>query len=182
MYLKEITVPIPFEQGKIVIRNEKTVQMELDREYSSETQNSRVRRRTIGKVVPLFADRMYPNENYFALVPNTVPREIRDPFLMRCAKKKEIAELKKDPAAMQRRVSNGVQYLKEKGKQLSPEDLTGEADRRKVYVETGIESDYYIEVLSDELSEGMYVVVPASEEDLQDAMMMMMRGGPMEGM
>lgn len=54
--------------------------MELDREYSSETQNSRVRRRTIGKVVPLFADRMYPNENYFALVPNTVPREIRDPF------------------------------------------------------------------------------------------------------
>ena len=122
MYLKEITVPIPFEQGKIVIRNEKTVQMELDREYSSETQNSRVRRRTIGKVVPLFADRMYPNENYFALVPNTVPREIRDPFLMRCAKKKEITELKKDPAAMQRRVSNGVLYLKEKGKQVSPAD------------------------------------------------------------
>ena len=72
--------------------------------------------------------------------------------------------------------------LQQGGKQLSPEDLTGEADRRKVYVETGIESDYYIEVLSDELSEGMYVVVPASEEDLQDAMMMMMRGGPMEGM
>ena len=54
MYLEDITVPIPFEQGKIIIRNEKTVQMELEREYSSATQNSRVRRRTIGKVVPLF--------------------------------------------------------------------------------------------------------------------------------
>ena len=152
MYLKEITVPIPFEQGKIVIRNEKTVQMELDREYSSETQNSRVRRRTIGKVVPLFADRMYPNENYFALVPNTVPREIRDPFLTRCAKKREIAELKKDPAAMQRRVSNGVQYLKEKGKQLSPADQNQEQkspDEKKWYVRDHHDLAYIMQVFND---------------------------------
>ena len=121
MYLKDITVPIPFEQGRIVIRRGKAVEMELSRLYSEEKKDSRVCRRVIGQMAPLYTDRMYPNENYFALVKNDVPAEIRDAFLLRCAKKREIAELKKDPAAMRRRVSEGIQYLKEKGKKAAGE-------------------------------------------------------------
>ena len=166
MYLKDITVPIPFGQGKIIIRNGKTVQLELDREYSSETQDSRVRRRTIGQVVPLFSDQMYPNENYFALVPNTVPREIRDPFLTRCAKKREIAELKKDPAAMQRRVSRGVEYLKEKGKQISlaaPEPEQKDSEKKKWYIRDHHDLAYAMQVFDD-----LYLVVETCAEKHPD--------------
>ncbi len=123
MYLKDITVPIPFEQGRIVIRREKAVEMELSRTYSEEIKSSRVRRKVIGQIAPLYTDRMYPNENYFALVKNDVPAEIRDAFLLRCAKKQEIDELKKDPAAMQQRLSAGIQYLKEKGIKAAKERM-----------------------------------------------------------
>ena len=122
MYLKEIQVPIPFDRGKIVIRNGKAVQVEVKRTYSSETKDSRVVRKTIGQVVPLYEDRMYPNENYFALIPNDVPEEIRDPFLLRCARNREKAELRKDPAALQRRVAEGVRQLKMKGAAMGRAD------------------------------------------------------------
>lgn len=53
---------------------------------------------------------------------------------------------------------------------------------RKVYVEKGIESDYYIEIISNEITEGMEVVVPKTEaENGGNIQMMMMRQGPMGG-
>lgn len=52
---------------------------------------------------------------------------------------------------------------------------------RKVYVEKGIESDYYIEIISNEITEGMEVVVPDSEGNGMNLQMMMMNQGPMGG-
>lgn len=52
---------------------------------------------------------------------------------------------------------------------------------RKIIVETGIESAYYIEVVSDELSEGMEVLVPQTDNSLDDLMQMMQSRGAMGG-
>ena len=53
---------------------------------------------------------------------------------------------------------------------------------RRIYVEKGIESDYYIEIISNEISEGMEIVVPKTEaENGGNIQMMMMRQGPMGG-
>ena len=52
---------------------------------------------------------------------------------------------------------------------------------RRVYVKKGIESDYYIEVISDEITEGMEVVVPRNGQDGMDIQMMMQNQGPMGG-
>ena len=53
---------------------------------------------------------------------------------------------------------------------------------RRIYVEKGIESDYYIEIISSEITEGMEVVVPKTEaENGGNIQMMMMRQGPMGG-
>ena len=54
---------------------------------------------------------------------------------------------------------------------------------KRVYVEKGIESDYYIEIISKEISEGMEIVVPSSEGNGRgmDIQGMMMRQGPMGG-
>ena len=116
MYLKDYPVEIPFEQYRIVIRKKKWVSMEVERKYHKETKDSRVQRKVIGQVVPLFPGKMYPNENYFMLVvPNSVPEEIRDAVLRRCERKREIAELKKDPEQMMRQVEAGIRFLKEEG-------------------------------------------------------------------
>ena len=49
-------------------------------------------------------------------------------------------------------------------------------------VEKGIESDYYIEIISKEITEGMEVVVPKTSDDNGgNIQMMMMRQGPMGG-
>ena len=113
MFLKEYMVDIPFNTEKVVIRREKSVTIEVARTYSSETQNSRVKRVTIGQVVPLFPGKMYPNENYFSLVvPNSVPEDVRDDFLCRCERQRELAELKKDPERMMRQVEAGIRFLK----------------------------------------------------------------------
>ena len=122
MYLKEYAVDIPFDTGKVVIRKEKWVTLETERTYRSETQDTRVKRITIGQVVPLFPGKMYPNENYFSLVvPNSVPEEIRDDFLRRCERKRELAELKKDPERMMRQVEAGIRFLKEEGRKIRME-------------------------------------------------------------
>ena len=63
-FLKEMTVAIP---EKTIIRNEKRVEYELERTYSSDTKDSRVVRRMIGKVDPVNPGRMFPNEMYFQL-------------------------------------------------------------------------------------------------------------------
>ena len=53
---------------------------------------------------------------------------------------------------------------------------------KKIYVEKGMESDYYIEIISKEIVEGMEIVVPDSDNggglDIQD---LMMNQGPMGG-
>lgn len=52
---------------------------------------------------------------------------------------------------------------------------------KRIMVEKGIESDYYVEVFSDEITEGMQVIVPKSDEDGLDFMGMMMEQGAMGG-
>jgi len=128
MILKDYEVNIPFDRGGIVIKKEKWVEMETERTYPAGKKGSRVKRVTIGQVVPLFPGKMYPNENYFSLViPNSVPEEIRDAFLRRCERKREIAELKKDPERMMRQVEAGIRFLKEEGRKIKmeqkPEEL-----------------------------------------------------------
>ncbi len=54
-------------------------------------------------------------------------------------------------------------------------------NRKRIAVEKGIESAYYVEVISDELKEGMEVIVPSSDSSLGDMMMMMNQRGPMGG-
>lgn len=56
---------------------------------------------------------------------------------------------------------------------------TGAGER--ITVEKGIESDYYIEVISDEVVEGMKVIVPASDDGGQQFRGMAGRQGPMGG-
>lgn len=51
----------------------------------------------------------------------------------------------------------------------------------KIYVEKGIESDYYIEVISKEITEGMQVIVPQSGDEGMDIRSMIMNQGPMGG-
>lgn len=59
---------------------------------------------------------------------------------------------------------------------------TTNVNTRRVFVEKGIESDYYIEIISSEITEGMEVVVPKTEaENGGNIQMMMMRQGPMGG-
>ena len=53
---------------------------------------------------------------------------------------------------------------------------------RRIYIEKGVESDYYIEIISDEITEGMEVVVPkTSDENSGSIQQMMMNRGPMGG-
>ena len=54
-------------------------------------------------------------------------------------------------------------------------------NRKKIPVEKGIESAYYVEVISDELEEGMEVTVPNTDSSMSDMMMMMNQRGPMGG-
>ena len=122
MILKDYAVNIPFDLGGIVVKREKWVEMETERTYPEGKKGSRVKRMTIGQVVPLFPGKMYPNENYFSLVvPNSVPEKIRDDFLRRCERKRELAELKKDPERMMRQVENGIRFLKEEGRKIKME-------------------------------------------------------------
>ncbi len=60
-------------------------------------------------------------------------------------------------------------------------NLAAAMNRRKVTVEKGIESAYYVEVISDELEEGMEVIVPVTDSTLSDMMIMMNQRGPMGG-
>lgn len=55
------------------------------------------------------------------------------------------------------------------------------AGGERITVEKGIESDYYIEVISDEVVEGMKVIVPVSDDGGQDFRGMAGRQGPMGG-
>ena len=149
MYLKEIRMPIPYDECKIVIRNQKTVQMELNRTYSTETKDSRVERKTIGQVAPMYPGMMYPNEHYFALVPNEVPEEIREPFLRKCARRREIAELKKNPEAMMNQVAYGIQHLKAQGGGEPAEENEEKKPEKVWYIRSEHDLEYALNVFGD---------------------------------
>lgn len=110
-YLSSWTVDVPRDE-LTVIRKEKTVEYELERVYSPETKDTRVKRCVIGKIDPSNRFRMYPNENYFRLFPeNNVPEQIRDAFLRKCEFSREKEKVKKDPDAMAQMVAEGMKML-----------------------------------------------------------------------
>ena len=158
MYLKDYPVEIPFDQYRIVIRKEKWVSLEVERRYNKDTGDSRVQRKVIGQVVPLFPGKMYPNENYFSLVvPNHVPEDIRDAFLRRCERKRELAELKRDPERMMRQVEAGIQFLKEEGRKIkmekgkatvNPETASG-SEEKFWFITDAHEMEYVMKVFGD---------------------------------
>ena len=177
MFLKEYMVDIPFNTEKVVIRREKSVTIEVARTYSSETQNSRVKRVTIGQVVPLFPGKMYPNESYFSLVvPNSVPEDVRDDFLCRCERQRELAELKKDPERMMRQVEAGILFLKEEGRKIKMEQgkalenpEAGDGQEEKFWFITDAhELEYVMKVFGD-LYDLMEVYASRNPKDTLDA-------------
>lgn len=62
------------------------------------------------------------------------------------------------------------------------EALINAGNYKRIYVTKGIESDYYIEVISDELKEGMEVVVPKTLEDVFNMDDIMIEFGATGGM
>jgi len=111
-YLREITVPIPWDQGHIVIRRGDTVEYQLDRTYESEDKSTRVQRKVIGKVDPVQPERMFPNEFYFELFPdNEVPDEIREEFLRECAIKRQMHVIRQSPEEIVDNVIRGLDQL-----------------------------------------------------------------------
>ena len=125
-YLKELTVPIPQNDGRVVIRKGKTVEYELDRTYSQERQDTRVTRRVIGKVDPVNLGRMFPNEMYFQLFPeNEVPEEVRDEFLRGCEIKRRMQEIRRSPEEIVDRVINGLNELRDDGRNVGDGSESG---------------------------------------------------------
>ena len=111
-YLREITVPIPWDQGHVVIRRGETIEYQLDRTYDSEDKSTRVQRKVIGKVDPVQLGRMFPNEAYFELFPdNEVPKEIRDEFLRECEIKRQMRVVRRSPEEIVDNVVRGMEEL-----------------------------------------------------------------------
>ncbi len=111
-YLMTVTVPIPTENRLVVIRKGERVEYELDRSYSTEEKNTRVKRRVIGKVDPVQPGRMFPNELYFELFPdNEVPEDVRDEFLRDCAIKRDMGVIRQNPEEIVDRVVEGLDML-----------------------------------------------------------------------
>lgn len=75
--------------------------------------------------------------------------------------------------------SNGDFYI-EVQKDISSTTTQDNKPPKRISITKGIESDYYIEVISDEIKEGMQVIVPQTEDN-QSIPIMMMRQGPMGG-
>lgn len=65
--------------------------------------------------------------------------------------------------------------------EMSDASSTENTDTKRIYIEKGIESDYYIEIISDEITEGMEVVIPKTGDDFSNIQNMMRRQGPMGG-
>ena len=107
-YLKTMTVPIP-EDKLVVIRKGERVEYEIDRIYLPEEQNTRVKRKVIGKVDPVQPGRMFPNEFYFELFPdNEVPEEIREEFLRECEIKRQMKIIRRSPEEVVDHVVRGL--------------------------------------------------------------------------
>ena len=117
-YMKEMTVPIP-DDRRVVIRREKTVEYEIDRNRSEDKGDTRVTRRVIGKVDPVNPGRMFPNEMYFQLFPeNEVPEEIRDEFLRECEIKRRMEQIRRNPEDIIEGVVNGLSELRDGGRNV----------------------------------------------------------------
>jgi len=111
-YLKTITVPIPVEDKLVVVRKGERVEYEIERTYSPEEQNTRVKRKVIGKVDPVQPGRMFPNEFYFELFPeNEVPDQIRKEFLRACAIKRHMNVIRKNPEEVIDGVVRGLEMM-----------------------------------------------------------------------
>ena len=112
-YLKTVTVPIPFEDKLVVIRKGVRVEYEIDRIYLPEEQNTRVKRKVIGKVDPVQPGRMFPNEFYFELFPeNEVPEEVREEFIRACAIKRQMSVIRKNPEEVVDNVMRGLDQMR----------------------------------------------------------------------
>jgi len=112
-YLREWTVPIPWDQGNIVIRKGDTVEYQLDRTYEPEDKSTRVQRKVIGKVDPVQAGRMFPNEAYFELFPdNEVPVDVRDEFLRECAIKRQMKVIRQNPEEIVDQIVMGMEQMR----------------------------------------------------------------------
>ena len=112
-YLKTVTVPIPFEDKLVVIRKGVRVEYEIDRIYLPEEQNTRVKRKVIGKVDPVQPGRMFPNEFYFELFPeNEVPEEVREEFLRACAIKRQMSVIRKNTEEVVDNVMRGLEQMR----------------------------------------------------------------------
>ena len=124
-YMKEMTVPIP-DDRRVVIRREKTVEYEIDRNRSEDKGDTRVTRRVIGKVDPVNLGRMFPNEMYFQLFPeNEVPEEVRDEFLRGCEIKRRMQEIRRSPEEIVDRVINGLNELRDDGRNVGDGSESG---------------------------------------------------------
>ena len=122
-YMKEMTVPIP-DDRRVVIRREKTVEYEIDRNRSEDKGDTRVVRRVIGKVDPVNLGRMFPNEMYFQLFPeNEVPEEVRDEFLRGCEIKRRMQEIRRSPEEIIEGVVNGLSELGAGGRNVGDGSL-----------------------------------------------------------
>ena len=111
--MKSYSVPIPYDYGPVVIRDEKSVEYQTDRDYSLGRKNTRVRRKVIGKIDPGHPGMMFPNESYFELIPETpVPAEIREAFLSECRRRREIEEVKRDPDRLAKSIAEGLEKLR----------------------------------------------------------------------
>ena len=111
-YMKEMTVPIP-DDRRVVIRREKTVEYEIDRNRSEDKGDTRVTRRVIGKVDPVNPGRMFPNEMYFQLFPeNEVPEEVRNEFLRECEIRRQMRVIRKNPEEVAEGVVRGLSDLR----------------------------------------------------------------------
>jgi hypothetical protein len=147
MFLKEITVPIPEIAGKIVLRNGRTVEYETERVYQKKTRDTRVKRKVIGRVHPYLPGIMYPNEAYFQLIPNDVPAEIRDRFLARCARRREMNRLKRNPEEMMKKVQEGLEKMTKIGAAIAGENDGGTGEKEtRWYVKNQRDLDYLIDL------------------------------------
>ena len=112
-YLRSYSVPIPFDKGPVIIRDEKTIEYQVERDYSLGRNHSRVRRKVIGKVDQGHPGMMFPNESYFELIPeNPVPLEIREAFLNECRRRREIEEVKRNPDRLAQSIAEGLEKLR----------------------------------------------------------------------
>ncbi len=92
-----------------MIRKGERVEYEIDRIYLPEEQNTRVKRKVIGKVDPVQPGRMFPNEFYFELFPdNEVPEEIREEFLRECEIKRQMKIIRRSPEEVVDHVVRGL--------------------------------------------------------------------------